>query len=192
MSERGADSLYRARFALARSRTADPRNGLVASRSSRTIIRHAMKSLISLILIPTVLVASVVSAYVRAEPVKADPATPNSAPADVPTAPVSDDSDASAAPRGEEPSDERKESTTTAPPPIGLTPRTDSVEALERSLRAPAGSKVSTRFEPVLSGRVRTHHKPPRLDQLISRTRCVATSLRFVASRLRSHAPPVR
>lgn len=151
-----------------------------------------MKPFMSLILISALLVAPAVSAYVHPAPLKTDTATPTPAPTDVPTAPVSDDSDGSSTPRGEEQSDEREETTTTAPPPVGLTPRTDSVEALERSLRAPAESKASARTELSLSRRVRAHHKPARLDQLISRARFVSTSLRFVASRLRSHAPPVR
>ena len=165
-------------------------NTLVASGSSRTIIRHTMKPLMSLILILSVLVASMMPTYVHAEPVKTD-AAPTPAHPGVPVAPPTEVPNDNSGPNREDQSDDKQDSTTTAPPPVGLTPRTDSIEALARSLRTPSESKASVRLELSLSWRVRTHRKPARLDQLLSRARCVSTALRFVASCLRSHAPPV-
>jgi len=142
-----------------------------------------MKSFLSLILIPAVLFASVVPASVYAVPLvdstKRDQSTLQAR--DKPGAPDAPDDDQS---------DQPDVPTTTAPPPICVTSRADSIEVLERSLRAAGENKASTRLELSLVLRVRTHRKLARLEQLIGRARNKSTALRSLASRVRSHAPP--
>ncbi len=93
--------------------------------------------------------------------------------------------------KADDESDEGGEPSTTASPPVGLTPRVESLELLERCLRATTLSKTAPWPVPVGdSWRVHVHHKPARQDLLARRSHCFSGMLRTVAPCVQSNAPP--
>ncbi len=152
------------------------------------------------ILIPAVLFASVAPTYAWSAPVaeetgsdlvkdvlgSSDPVVP----------PNSDGSkgDSSTDPQppvGERPG-ERDEPTTAAPPPVGLTPRTDSFEVFERCLRASLGREAAlVRFAFSDAWRTPVRQNPPRQELLTRHSRRVSGALRMVAPCVQSNAPPL-
>lgn len=166
-----------------------------------------MKRMFSVILIPALLFASVAPTYAWAAPgvsVTVDLDSGGSpfraidelpGPPD-PRLPVDSGSDGRfpnqpGPPSGEKP-DEGGEPSTTASPPVGLAPRVDSLEVLEKCLRASTLGKTAPLPVAVHdSWRARAHHRPARQDLLARRAHFYSGRLRVVAPCVQSNAPPL-
>jgi len=93
-------------------------------------------------------------------------------------------------PANSEPGEEAP--TSVALPPVGLTPRVDSFEVVERCLRASLDREsASLRFAFCDVWRVPVHHHPARQDVLNLRSRRFPGAVRAVAPCIWSKAPPL-
>jgi len=94
-------------------------------------------------------------------------------------------------PQPEDPADDDEPaSSTEISPSLGLAPRADSFESLERGLRTPVESRTSHRVNTWYLWYVRTHHPRRRLERIQRQVRCDSMTLRVVATSVQSHAPP--
>jgi len=107
-----------------------------------------------------------------------------------PSAPASAEQEHPSKP-GDSSKDDDPSSSPDAPPSLGLTPRVDTFESLECSLRTPLDGRSTHRLDSLYPNHVRYQPRPKRLDRIQRQVRCNSVTLRIVANGLRSHAPPI-